>query len=102
MSVFLAFTCAAAVTFVLRSSMTWSGLGAGSDGVRAWIALVTPAVLTAMVASALFLDHGQLERPDPAEVLAIVAAVVVVRRTRNVSTALLVGLPIYWLVAPLL
>lgn len=97
MTVLLAFTCAGAVTFVLRSAMTWSGFGAGR-ATATWIALVTPAVLAAMVASALFLDHGELAKPDPSEVLAVVAAVAVVRHTRNMSTALLVGLPVYWIV----
>lgn len=96
MTAVIAFSIAAAVTFLLRSSMTWAGGAVASPRVAAWIALVTPAVLTAMVASALVLDHGVVHRPGVADATAVVVAIVAVRRTGNVSTALLVGLPVYW------
>ena len=98
MTAVLAFSLAAAVTFLLRSSMTLTGAAADAPPPAAWIALVTPAVLTAMVASALLLDHGELVRPQIADLLAILAAIVAVRRTGNVSVALAVGLPVFWLV----
>lgn len=101
MTVYLTFVGAAAVTFLLRSTMTWmtpSGVPSDRLGVNSWIVLVTPAVLAAMVASALLVDHGALARPDGAEILAVGAAVVAVRRTRNVSMALFVGLPVFWLI----
>lgn len=101
MTAVLAFTLAALVTFLLRSSMTLAKVAAGSttSSVRSWIALVSPSVLAAMVASALLIDHGQLVRPRIAETLAIAVAMLAVRRTGNVSLALAVGMPVYWLAA---
>ncbi len=97
MTALVAFTLAAGVTFLLRSSMTWSGGAVASPRVTQWIALVTPAVLTAMVASALVIERGAIHRPGLAETSAIVVAIAAVHRTRNVSMALLTGLPVYWL-----
>lgn len=101
MTALVAFTLAAAATFVLRSSMTFAGAGSASSRVGACVALVAPAVLAAMVASSLFLDHGDLARPRLGEAVAIGAALAVVRKTGNVSAALAVGLPVYWLAAAL-
>lgn len=93
----VAFTLAAVVTFLLRSSMTLAGAASASSRIGSWIALVSPAVLMAMVASALFLDHGRMVSPRLGEAFAIGVAVLAVRKTGNVSMALAVGLPIYWL-----
>jgi branched-subunit amino acid transport protein len=97
----IAFTLAAVVTFLLRSSMTLTGAASAATPPASWIALVSPAVLTAMLASALFVDHGVLVRPQFDELLAIVAALIGVRRTGNVSVALVIGLPIFWLAGAL-
>lgn len=97
MTAVLAFTIAAAVTFLLRSSMTLVGVTAASSRVRAQVALVSPAVLTAMIASALFLDHDQFVWPPAGEALAIGSAALAVSRTGNVAVAMAVGLPVYWL-----
>lgn len=99
MTAVIAFTLAAVVTFLLRSSMTLTGATSASERVTSSIALVSPAVLTAMIASALLLDHGELVRPSIGETLAIGSAIVCVRRTGNVSFALAVGLPAYWIAA---
>lgn len=99
MTAIVGFTLAAAATFLLRSTMTFAGASSGSPRVAAWIALVTPAVLATMVASALFLDHGEVIRPRLGEAIAVGVAVLAVRKTRNVSLALAVGLPCYWLTA---
>ena len=101
MTAVTAFTLAAVVTFLLRSSMTLTGAVATSTRPAQWIALVSPAVLTAMVASALFVDQGHLVRAPIAELAAILAAVIGVRRTGNVSVALAIGLPVFWLVGAL-
>lgn len=99
MTVFLTFAIAAAVTYLLRSSMMIAGdRFASSPTVESAIGLVSPAVMTAIVASALLLDHGRIGLPDLASVLAVGGAIVAVRRTANVSMALVVGLPIYWVV----
>lgn len=97
MTALIAFALAALVTFLLRSSMTLVGAASASPRAGRWIALVSPAVLTAMVASALLLDHGEVVRPVLGEVLAVGAGVLAVRKTGNVSMALAVGLPVYWI-----
>jgi branched-subunit amino acid transport protein len=97
MSTLLAFAVAAAITFMLRAAMTLVGDRSSAESpLNQAIGLVSPAVLTAIVASTLLLDQGQLIRPHVVEVFAVIAAIVAVRRTRNVSAALAVGLPVYW------
>lgn len=92
------FVAAAAITYVLRSSMVVAGDRLlGSDRLQTVIALTSPAVLAAMLASALFAHGGRVAVPALAEAGAIVAAIVAVRRTGNVSTALAAGLPAFWL-----
>jgi branched-subunit amino acid transport protein len=98
MSTILAFAVAAVITFMLRSAMTLVGdRSLASSPLSEAIGLVSPAVLTAIVASTLLLDQGQLTRPHLVEVAAVIAAIVAVRRTGNVSIALAVGLPVYWI-----
>lgn len=99
MTAVLAFTLAGAVTYLLRSSVIIAGAAFSSPKIGPWIALVSPAVLTALVASALLLDTGKMMTPELGEALAVGAAVLAVRRTGNVSVALAVGLPVYWLAA---
>lgn len=91
------FAVAGMITFVLRSSMVLFGDRLNSSAiVESAIGLVSPAVLAAIIASALLLDRGHVVQPDIAGILAVAGAVVAVRRTSNVSLALAVGLPIYW------
>lgn len=100
MTIVLAFVIAAAVTFALRGSMSFVG-ALRATALQSGIALVTPAVLAAMVASALFVDHGHVTRPPLAEVAATGCALVVARRSGNVGLALAAGLPVYWIVSAL-
>jgi branched-subunit amino acid transport protein len=98
MTTFLAFMTGAVVTYLLRSSMIiGGGRLVGSMRLRAALGFVTPAVLTAMVASALLLQHHRLAAPRVPEIAAVAGAFVVARRTGNVSLALAVGLPLYWI-----
>lgn len=100
MTIIISFAVAAAVTYALRSSMMIAGDRViSSTAVESAVGLVSPAVMTAIIASTLVLDHGQVALPDSASVVSVGAAIVAVRRTGNVSTALVVGLPIYWCVA---
>lgn len=104
MTAIAAFVVAAAVTYVLRSSMTVAGTRvAQSPRLISMTALVTPAVLASMIAAALFGGHGHTTTPAVAEVAAVVAAFVMARRTGNFGLALAVGMPVYWLasLAPL-
>lgn len=99
MTVIFAFAIAAAVTYLLRSSMMIAGdRFTSSPGVESAIGLVSPAVMTAIVGSALLLDQGRIALPDLASVLAVGGAFVAVRRTGNVGASLAIGLPIYWIV----
>lgn len=93
------FAVAGMITYLLRSSMVVFGDRlTSSKSADSAIALVSPAVLTAIIASAVLLDHGALARPDIAAVFSLTGAVIAVRRTSNVSMALAIGLPIYWVV----
>lgn len=97
MSVLAIFAVAGAITYALRCSMVVIGDRLDSSAiVESTIGLVSPAVLSAIIVSALVLDHGKVVAPDLAGVLAVGAAVVAVRRTSNVGMALAVGLPTYW------
>lgn len=97
MTTILAFTLAGLVTYALRSTMTLFGQQLlASPRVESVIGLVSPAALTAIVASAMFLDHGQLTRPHLLSTLAVCCAIAAVHKTNNISMALFVGLPIYW------
>lgn len=92
------FAVAGVVTYLLRSFMLVFGDRlTSSNAAESAIELISPAVLTAIVASALFLEQGEVTAPDLAAVLAVGAAVVAVRRTSNVGMAIAVGLPIYWI-----
>jgi branched-subunit amino acid transport protein len=85
-------------TYALRSVMIVNGGRiAGSDWLEGNISLVSPAVLAAIVASSLLVTSGSIELPNPVVLVAMAGAMFAVRRTGNVSAALAVGLPIYWL-----
>ncbi len=64
-------------------------------------ALVTPAVLAAMIASALLLGHGHGSALPMSAVVAVLAAFAVVRRTGNVALGLVLGLVVNALVPAL-
>lgn len=98
MNPYLAFALAAAVTYVLRGSMTIAGdRVARSTRLATVTALVTPAVLASILITGLAGHDGRLSAPPPADLAAVVAAFVVARRTGNFGLALAVGLPVYWL-----
>lgn len=94
------FIVAGSATYLLRSSMVMFGDRLTSSTIaESVIGRVTPAVLAAIIASALLLDHGEVARPELAGLVAVAGAVVAVRRTSNVGMALIVGLPTYWIVS---
>ena len=55
------------------------------------LSVMGPAVLAAIVANSLFVRHGTPAAP-PRRLLGVIAAVLVVARTRRPTRALLVGL----------
>jgi branched-subunit amino acid transport protein len=94
----IAFVVAAAITYGLRSCMTLAGERLStSSRLASAVGLVSPAVLTAFVVSALVFDRGHLSQPGVVETMAVGSALLAVRRTGNVSMALAIGLPVYWL-----
>ena len=102
MTVFAAFTLAAVATYFLRSSMILLSGSANSPRLTKAIRFVAPAVLAAIIASAVFLDRGALRQPALAELVALVVGLVAVRRTGNVGMALFVGLPVFWALSALI
>jgi branched-subunit amino acid transport protein len=85
-------------TYLFRASML---LVLGERALPAWfdnaLALVGPAAIAALVASAAFTSDGRVEALPLGELVAIAAGFFVVRRTGNVLHALLVGFPTLWL-----
>jgi branched-subunit amino acid transport protein len=79
----------------------WGGLNAlGQAATPLWLERVlshlTSAALGAIVASAMFAETRAGGLTIRAEQVAIVAALVVVRKTGNIVHAVAVGLPIVW------
>ena len=64
--------------------------------------LVGPAAVAALVATMTFSSGGSRAARPAAELVAIAAGFLVVRRTGNVTHAFAVGLPAMWMLAPLL
>ena len=99
MTTWLVILAVAAGTYALRASMF---VALGDREVPTWaasaLALVAPAAVAALTASMLFTTSGRIEAAPVAEVAAVVAAVLVVRRTGNVMHAFALGLPVFWIV----
>ncbi|MEM9132364.1 MAG: AzlD domain-containing protein [Actinomycetota bacterium] len=97
MNPILLFALAGVITFAIRASLVVAGDRPALQGVVASHApLVAPAVLSAIVASALLVSDEGIGPADPAAVVAVIAGAVAVHRQGNAFTALLVGLPVYW------
>ncbi len=102
MNPILIFAIAGLATYALRSALiVGDGLVAPDGWVGQRIAFVGPAVLSALVAASLFIDHDGPTIGHPAEILAVAAAFGVVVKTDNVGLALVIGLPVYWLASAL-
>jgi branched-subunit amino acid transport protein len=96
MSTFLVVCAAGLGTYLLRASLVALP---DSSAPPAWLTerlgLIGPAVMAAIVASALTGSGGGV--PIPVEVLAVAVAFVTVRKLGNPGWALVAGLPAYWL-----
>lgn len=102
MNTLLIFALAGLGTYLLRVSMIFAPAELlGSGWLQERIGLLSPAVLAAIVASALFVTGGAVVAPNLVEIVAVAAAMAAVIRSGNVSHALLVGLPVYWVGAVL-
>jgi len=92
------FAIAGIGTYLLRASMILAPSDmASSPWLERRIGLLSPAVLAAIVATGLLVSDQRVVLPNAVEVAAVIAALVAVHRTKNISAALLVGLPVYWL-----
>lgn len=93
----------AAGTYAMRVSMFALVSGRPvSPRIDRALRLVGPAAVAALVATMTFSGGGSHAVRPPAELVAIVAAFVIVRRTGNVTHAFAVGLPTMWVLTPLL
>ena len=85
-------------TYALRASMF---VMLGSRRLPAWTAtpmgLVAPAAIAALVTSMLALRGGEPVVPAGAELVAVIAGFLAVRRTGNVMHAFAAGMPVMWL-----
>ncbi len=85
-------------TYALRASMF---VALGGRTLPAWtatpLALVGPAAIAALIATMAFTSNGNAEVASAPEVVALVTAFVVTRRTGNVMHAITIGLPTFWI-----
>lgn len=97
MSPILIFIIGGLGTALIRSSFV---LIDGRSAVTVWIesnlGLIGSAVLAAIVTSSLVGRGEAVGLPGLDEMVAVIAALLIVRRTQNVVLALAVGLPVYW------
>lgn len=100
MTPFVIFGLAAIGTFALRVGMViGEGRLAGTAWLQHHVQFVSPAVLAAIVVSAVSMLNGEVVMPNPVVLAAVGTGAYAVHRTGNVAAALLIGLPIYWLAA---
>jgi branched-subunit amino acid transport protein len=66
------------------------------------LGLVGPAAVAALVATLALTSRGAIEPLPMAELVAIAAGFWAVRRTGNVVHAFAAGMPIFWVLSPLL
>lgn len=98
MSTWLVMALAGLGTYLLRVSLV---VAHDRFGTPRWLAphlrMVGPSVLAAILMSSLAVAQDTRTGPAAAEIVAVTAAYLAVRRWGNVSLALVVGFPVYWL-----
>jgi branched-subunit amino acid transport protein len=97
MTLLLGFLIGGLVTYCFRVSMVVFGGGTGAADVAWRLRYVTPAAAAAIVASSLLVEQGAAKVAPPAELLAVAAGLIAVRRGGKGWLTLAVGLPVYWL-----
>lgn len=84
-------------TYALRSAMF---VVLGNRQLPAWtarpLAFVGPAAIGALVGGMVLTDHGRFAPAGTAELVAVLAAFVTVRRTGDVARGMMVGFPVLW------
>ena len=102
MSAWIVILGVAAGTYALRVSMF---VLLGNRSLPSWtdtpMALIGPAAIAALAASMSFTHQGRAGAPPVAELVALGAGFLAVRRSGNVMTAFLAGMPAFWVVEAL-
>lgn len=101
MSAVVVFAVAALASFGLRSSMVLAGGDRVSEAWTVRLPLVAPVMLSAIVASSLFIENGRATPPSIAALAAVISAVVGVRRSGSLNAAFAVGFPVFWVLSAL-
>lgn len=96
MIIFVTFALAGIGTYAIRIAPILLGEHLLSSSIESRIGLIAPAVLAAIVSSALLVGPGGARLPGFVELVAVGSAFAIVRRTGNVGLALAVGFPLYW------
>lgn len=104
MKLLTVYLVAGAATYLLRASMVLSSgrISAAQEWLTPRLKLASPAVIAAMVAAAVLNSSAPSTSVRLTELAAIAAAFAAVRRTGNVTAALVVGFPAYWVATGLL
>jgi len=99
MSAWLVIVAIGVGTYAFRASMF---VLLGERSLPTWttrpLALVAPAAIAALLASMTLTRDGSAGLATAPELAAVAAAFVTTRRTGNVMHAIVVGLPVFWLV----
>jgi branched-subunit amino acid transport protein len=97
MTALIVFAAIGVGTYLIRSSMF---VALADRSLPAWLdqgmALVGPASIAALVASAAFTAGGRIDALPVSELTALAVGFLVVRRTGNVLHALVAGFPALW------
>lgn len=99
MTLLLGFLIGGLLTYGLRISMVVVGDGSVASTFAQRLRYVTPAAAAAIIASAVLVEDGSAAVAPPAELLAVVAGLVAVRRGGKAWLTLAIGLPVYWAAA---
>ncbi|HLW01822.1 MAG TPA: AzlD domain-containing protein [Ktedonobacterales bacterium] len=92
----------AAATYALRVGFLLSGGAGRPAGWQRWLRFVPPAVLSALVALALFGSGSPFSPATLSQVLAAALAALVAWRFRNVLLTVATGMAAFWIVQALL
>ena len=102
MNAWIVILAVGAGTYLFRASMF---VVLGRRNLPAWtmtpMSLVAPAAFAALVASLLFTRGGRVDAVPVAELAAVVAGFLTVRRTGNVMHAFVAGMPVFWVLQAL-
>ncbi|MDW3177899.1 MAG: AzlD domain-containing protein [Acidimicrobiia bacterium] len=98
MIIFATFALAGIGTYAIRIAPILLGDHLlSSSSIESRIGLIAPAVLAAIVSSALLIGPHGARLPGIVELVVVGSAFAIVRHTGNVGLALAIGFPMYWI-----